>query len=102
MKSIKKTLAATLATAGVIGAASFAVADAGKSEYQQLADANIQFNDAIEIAMTAVPGKVFEAELDMEDKQAIWEVEILSAENQVVELEIDATSGEILSQEIDD
>jgi uncharacterized membrane protein YkoI len=101
MKHVKQTMAATLAIAGIIGAASLAIADPSKNEYQQLADANIQFNDAIEIAMTAVPGKVFEAELELEDKQAVWEVEILNAENQMVEVEINANTGEILSQEID-
>lgn len=106
MKHIKKTMTATLITAGIIGTATLAVAianaDAGKNDYLKLADTNIQFNEAIDIAMTAVPGKVFEAELEMEDKQAVWEVEILSAQNQMVEIEIDANSGEIISQEIDD
>ena len=102
MKHIKKTMTASLITAAMIGAASLAIADMDKNEQQQLADANIQFSDAIEIAMTAVPGKVFEVELELEDEQAVWEVEILSVENQQVEVEIDANTGEILSQEIDD
>jgi len=51
--------------------------------------------------MNAVPGKVFEAELELEDTLAVWQVEILNAEKQMVEIEIDANTGEILSQEID-
>jgi len=101
MKHLKKTMAATLITAGIIGVASVAIADNDKNDHLLLQDTKIQFDNAVQIAMNAVPGKVFEAELELEDTLAVWEVEILNAEKQMVEIEIDANTGEILSQEID-
>lgn len=102
MKHVKKTMAATVVIAGIIGAASLTFADNDKTDYLQLLDTTIELNDAVDIANTAVPGKIFEAELELEDNQAVWEIEIMSAENQRFEIEIDASTGEVLSQELED
>ena len=101
MKNIQKTIAALVA-AGLIGGVSVANAGSGKKAHMQIADASVQVNDAIQIATAAVPGKVYEAEFELEGKQAVWEVEILTAENQRVEVEIDANTGDILKQKVDD
>ncbi len=102
MKHLKKTLATTIITGGLIGMASFAIADKDDMDYQQLTDTNIQLIDAIGIANNAVSGQVVEAELEEEKGQLVWEIEILGDSNESFELEIDANSGEILSQEGED
>ena len=102
MKHVKQTLIATLITGGIIGGASLAIADDDKAEYQELAKAQIQLNDAVKIATNEVSGKVYEAELELEDNIPVWEIEILSANNELYEIEIDATSGKILSKELED
>lgn len=102
MKHVKKTLATTIITGGLIAVTSFAFADKDNVDYQQLAGASIQLNDAVDIATNAVPGKVFEAELELEKDKSVWEIEILSTNNELFEIEIDANSGEIISQELED
>lgn len=57
---------------------------------------------ATEIALQKVPGTVDEVELEKEDGKVVWEVEIIAANKQEHELLIDANSGEIIKQELDD
>lgn len=102
MKHVQKTLVATLIIGGVIGGASLALADKGDADYQQLINSQLELGDAAAIATNEIPGKVFEAELEFEDNQAIWEIEVLSTNNELYEIEIDANSGEILSQELEE
>ena len=47
------------------------------------------------------PGKILEVEFETEHGQKIYEIEILEADGEVVELKIDATTGKHLSTEIE-
>ena len=54
-------------------------------------------------AMQRYPGaRLLEAELEEEDDQYVYEVELLTDSGQVRELELDAVSGRILKDEEDD
>ena len=64
--------------------------------------AKITMVEAITIAEQTTGGKSTEAEFELENGIALYEVEVLMADGSEVELEIGAQSGEILSQKIED
>lgn len=47
-------------------------------------------------------GRVLEIELDEDHGRTIYEIELLDEQGRVLELEVDAATGEILQQEYDD
>jgi uncharacterized membrane protein YkoI len=63
--------------------------------------ASINIEEAMAIAVKAVPGKVISAGFDKENMQLLWEVEVLTADQKVMELEIDANDGKVLKQQQD-
>lgn len=63
---------------------------------------NLTAEEAIAIALEAQPGTVDEVELEKEDGREVFEVEVVNAAGQEIEFYIDAQSGEILQQSIDD
>lgn len=48
------------------------------------------------------PGRVLEIELEREHGRHVYEIELLDESGQVWELEMDAVTGEILEQELED
>ena len=48
------------------------------------------------------PGEIIEIELDDEDGQYIYEVEVIGENGSEIELEINASTGEVLKTDIDD
>jgi len=104
MKQLNKMVVTTMICGGLISTAF--VAHAHKRDHSQdvqaVSTASVSINKAVEIALAAVPGSVTEAEFEVEDGKSIWEVEVLDANQQMFEIEIDATSGEVLKQELDD
>jgi uncharacterized membrane protein YkoI len=48
------------------------------------------------------PGQILEVELEREGGRLIYEIELLDPQGTVWELEVDATSGEILKRELED
>lgn len=96
-------------TAGVIGAALIATttifADSKndhKDENYSLSNSRISIEQAMAKATELIPGKVVEAEFDVEHNRSIWEVELIGEDKQRYEVEIDANTGDVLSQERDD
>jgi uncharacterized membrane protein YkoI len=75
---------------------------AKKSESQETiemaAAAKVTIDQAIKTGSGKVAGKVVEAELEMEHGKIIWEVEVVTAENKVIEVHIDAVTGEVIDQ----
>ena len=105
MKKINKIIAVTLISGGLLGGAIVAKAHSRgdyKNEVAAVKDAPITMISAVEIALAKIPGTPKEAEFEIEDGKSIWEVEVVNADQQVYELEIDANSGEILKQKLDD
>lgn len=48
------------------------------------------------------PGRVLEIERDREDGRTVYEIELLDARGRVIELTVDAASGEVLRTDVDD
>ena len=76
---------------------------AGMVSAQTVANATgLTEEQVIEIALLEVPGEVKEVELEREDGQQVFEVEILNAEGVEMEVTVAADTGEILEVEADD
>ena len=83
---------------------SIKVTEAAYDEYEEnlISLANIPFLKAVNIAHTAVPGRVLEAKLDVENSYLIWEVIIIGTQGHKVELKVDAGNGKLLALQIDE
>jgi uncharacterized membrane protein YkoI len=68
----------------------------------QGASPTISLENAKKTALGKIKGKITEAELDHEDKQLAYEVEILTADHHEVEVTVNAANGKVLSIEGDD
>ena len=86
-------LASLIAAGGMIGTVS---AQTAASE-TALSEAEV-----IAIALAEVPGEVQEVEFETEDGMEIYEIEIMTADGTEVEVEIDATTGDVLEIETED
>ena len=73
--------------------------DESKEMVEMAATAKVTIDQAIKTASEKVPGKVVEAELEMKHDKLIWEVEVVTAENKVMEVHIDAESGAVIDVE---
>ena len=103
MRQLRKFVASMVIAGALLGTAHGVQAKSSESEEAQaVTQASVSMNSAIEIALQQVPGNVIGAEFENEDGQIVWEVEILAANKEVYELEIDATSGKVLEQKKDD
>ncbi len=61
--------------------------------------ATISIDQAINTALENFPGKVIEAELEKKYDKVVWEVEILTADQAVKVVHIDAGSGSVITTE---
>lgn len=73
--------------------------DESKETVEMAATAKVTIDQAIKTASENVPGKVVEAELEKEHDTLVWEVEVVTAENKVMEVHIDAESGAVIDVE---
>jgi|SRR5262245_11664202 len=73
--------------------------DESKEMIEMAATAKVTIDQAIKTASEKVAGKVVEAELEMQHDKIIWEVEVVTAENKVMEVHIDAESGAVIDVE---
>lgn len=69
----------------------------GKAE--MAAAAKVTIDQAIKTASEKVSGKVIEAELETKHHNLVWEVEIITGENKVMEVHINAESGAVIDVE---
>ena len=96
----KTILATTIVTLVTVGFSTSLLAhsnDAATTAAQQ--NSAVSMEQAIEIAEQVTGGKKADAEFELENGQAIYEVEITMTNGSEVEVTIDAQSGAILSQE---
>ena len=63
--------------------------------------AKISADEASKAATTAVPGTAATPELEEEDGNVVYDVEIITADGKQVEVIIDAGNGKVLAQETD-
>ncbi|TAJ08342.1 MAG: hypothetical protein EPO61_09555 [Nitrospirae bacterium] len=61
--------------------------------------ATVTVEQAIKTALENFPGKVIEAELGKKQDKTVWEVEILTAEQGLMVVHIDAGSGLVINTE---
>ena len=73
--------------------------DEVKETVEMAATAKVTIDQAIKTASEKVPGKVVEAELEKKHGTLVWEVEVVTAENKVMEVHIDAESGAVIDVE---
>lgn len=64
--------------------------------YSQAQSVNTAIEEAAQVALNTVPGTLIEAELEMDDGRAVWEIDIVDAANQVVSVEVDGQTGQVL------
>jgi uncharacterized membrane protein YkoI len=63
--------------------------------------AKIPMNSAINAALKQIPGKVLRAELENENGYLVYGVEIVKADQQIVDVKVDAGNGRILRTDKD-
>jgi uncharacterized membrane protein YkoI len=73
--------------------------DESKETVEMAAAAKVTIDQAIKTASEKVPGKVVEAELEKKHDTLVWEVEVVTAENKVMEVHIDAETGAVIDVE---
>lgn len=64
--------------------------------------ATLTAEDAIAIALELQPGTIGEAELDEYEGKPAYDVEVVTEAGDEIEFKIDATTGEVLNEWIDD
>ncbi|TQR16538.1 PepSY domain-containing protein [Psychrobacillus soli] len=103
-KIIIGSLATTLLVSGAIGIHAYAQEDDGKLESKQLTGITktlISEKEAIAIAKKQVNGDVIKIELDEDDNRYEYELDIRTAKEDY-DITIDATTGKVLEQKLDD
>jgi len=63
------------------------------------AAAKVTIDQAVKTASEKVSGTIIEAELEKKHNKLVWEVEVITAENKVMEVHIDAESGAVIDVE---
>ena len=97
MNTIKDLMLATIAGLVLVGAT------AAHSARDDASGVSITANQAMDIALSKVPGTIHEVEFEHEDEIKAWEVELVSAKDgKEYEILIDATSGEVIEMELED
>jgi len=93
----------TMLISGVLFASGFALSSEGpQGQEKDLLTATLSLEEAIGKAKAKFPGQVLETELEREEGQAVYEIEIASTTGVVTEVKVDAQSGEVLSSDIED
>ena len=98
---------AVLITGGVLALSGPVFADEkggkGKDETKEKVEmagaAKVTIDQAIKTASEKVQGKVIEAELEKKHDKTVWEVEVVTSENKVMEVHVDADSGAVIDVE---
>ena len=62
-------------------------------------EASVEIAQAQSRAIAKVPGKVVETELSRKKGKPVWEVEIVTAEGKLMEVDVDAQNGDVLDSE---
>ncbi len=74
--------------------------DETKQAVEMSKTAKVTVEQAIKTATEKVAGKVIEAELERKHDKAVWEVEIVGADDKVTEVHVDADTGAVIDTEM--
>lgn len=101
MKNIARAGSLLISLALFMAAVGYAHMPSETKEIQQkvhmAGEAKISADQALHTALHKVPGTVVEMELEEEkNHQLMWEVEIVTADGKLMEVEIDGTTGDVL------
>jgi len=94
----------TTASAAVIGLTVIALAAptyAGSKNQERAMGLELDIVAAAAIATDATDARILEAEFESKRDKLIWEIEMIDSENQEIEVKVDISTGEIISQEND-
>lgn len=67
-----------------------------ETDKELIAMAQITLQKAVDTALTRIPGKAYEAELEKEDGRPAYVVKIIDTSNEKRKVYVDAKTGEIL------
>src|SRR5215831_9017489 len=70
-----------------------------KEKVAMAKEAKVDLAQASSKAMAKVPGQAIEVELAKKKGKVLWEVEILTADGKLMEVDVDAISGEVVDSE---
>lgn len=99
-KKIALTSIGAASVAALLAAAAVVKADAVR--YDDINGLGTDMQSVTVAALAANPGEIVEVEFEIEDNQSIWEIELVDESKQIISMEIDGITGEILQTEIDD
>lgn len=98
--SFKGFLSAVIATGLLImSVATAKTAPRAKDKIAMAQQVKLELSQAITKAVGKVPGKAIEVELAKKKDKVVWEVEVLTAEGKLMEVDIDVVSGDVLDSE---
>lgn len=93
-------LAILLLVPGTMTLADSALAEESEQRKIEMATAaKVTIDEAIKTASEKLAGKIIEAELERKHDKVVWEVEVVTADNKVMEVHIDAQSGVVIDVE---
>src|SRR5512140_2603118 len=64
-----------------------------------LGGAKVDMDAAIKAALAKVPGRAVDTELHTKNGKTVWEIDVVSADNKVTEVDVDATTGAVIDSE---
>ncbi len=70
-----------------------------QNKLEMAAAAKVTIDQAIKTASEKLARKIIEAELEKKHNKLVWEVEVVTAENKVMEVHIDAETGAVIDVE---
>lgn len=103
-----KSMMIVVVVIGVVGVVGGMVwsAEKGKSKETEAnriiameTSSRITIEGAMKTALEKIPGKVIEAELEKKRDKTVWKVEILTAEEAIMTVSVDAVSGLVMMTE---
>lgn len=71
----------------------------GEHRAALVSKATIPIEDAIQVAREQFEVTVIEAELEEEDGKTVWEIELVTKDGKIMEVHVDAITGEVLEIE---
>ena len=73
--------------------------ESAQNKIEMAATAKVTIDEAIKTASEKIAGTIIEAELERKHDKVIWEVVVVTADNKVMEVHIDAQSGVVIDVE---
>lgn len=92
-------LVLALGTQGWSGEKGVGETDKLKEKADMAAAAVVTIDQAVKVASEKVHGRVIDAELEKKHDKLVWEIEIVTPENKIMEVHVDAGSGAVTDME---